>query len=373
MNTPELPFRRLRLPLAAAVSAMCALAAFESQAASSDSYRLERAVPIRSTNTGWDYNALDEQRGRMFIAHRKDGLQVFDVRKGRLLATLRDSTGANTSALAPEFDLGISGTTDGHVIVFKLSSLQTVARYKSRTDGFDGATYDPTSKRFAIVGEADKDRHVTPVLFFDGRNGQPVGSVEVPSEKVDAPRPDAAGHLYLPLRDKGAVARLDAQALALEATWPLSDCLTPASLDVDAAQQRVFVACRGKGASEPALAVIDAASGRQVTKLPIGRGVDDVFYDRKNKSIITVNGDDATLTLISQRSADSYALAQTISTRPMARTGVFDAVTGRIHLVTAEFVRMHDADGKAVTTFLPNTFNVLTYGRAALSAGSDED
>ncbi len=379
--TTLFPLKRLT-PVALAALLACPFAHAAAEAAQPEakpaaleSYALERVIPVRSSNTGWDYNAIDSARGRMFIAHRKDGLQVYDLRHGRMLKTLAQSGGSNTSALALKLDMGLAGTTDGDVVVFKPSTLRTLKRYKSSTGGFDGATYDPVSQRFAIVGEADHDKHSTPVLFFDGKTGEPVGQVELASEKVDAPRPDDSGHIFLPLRDKAQVARVDTRRLSQDALWPLAaaNCAQPASLDVDVAQQRLFVACRGKGASEPVLLVLDTAGGKPVARVRIGQGTDDVFFDAAHKTVVTVNGGDATMTVISQRSADDYQLAQTVSTRPMARTGVLDEATGKIHLVTAQFVHVHDAAGTPVTTFQPDSFVVLSYGRKKLVAGEVDD
>lgn len=382
--TPTFPLKRLTPFALTALAALLACPAAhatpaatkpEAKPAAGESYALERVTPVRSSNTGWDYNTIDPLRGRMFIAHRKDGLQVYDLRRGRMIKTLAKSEGTNTSALALKLDLGLAGTTDGEVVVFKPSTLQTLKRYKSSTGGFDGATYDPVSQRFAIVGEADHDKHSTPVLFFDARTGEPVGQVELASEKVDAPRPDDSGHIFLPLRDKAQVARVDTRTLAQDALWPLAtaNCAQPASLDVDVAQQRLFVACRGKGASEPVLLVLDTVAGKQVARVRIGRGTDDVFFDAARKSVVTVNGEDATMTVIGQRSADDYQLVQTVSTRPMARTGVLDEASGKIHLITAQFVHVYDTAGTPVTTFQPDSFVVLSYGRKKLVAGEADD
>jgi hypothetical protein len=338
-----------------------------------ESYRLEKVVTTRSSNTGWDYNSLDDKRGHMFIARRKDGLHVYDTRQGKLISRIANSTGANSSALAPEFDLGISGTTDGDVILFKLSTLKTLKRYKTRAGGFDGATYEPATKRFVIVGEADKDKHATPVLFFDGKTGEQVGSVDVPSEKVDAPRPDATSHVFVPLRDKNSVARLDVQAMKIDATWSPDGCKTPASLDVDTANQRLLLACRGNLGLAPSIFVLDSGTGRFITKVPNGRGTDDVFYDKTRKSIVTINGEDATMSLIEQKSPDEYVLKQATSTRPFFRTGVFDEASGKVYLTGAEYVSSFDAAGTATMTFLPDTFAILTYARVHLAPGEADD
>ncbi|MGZ5200183.1 MAG: YncE family protein [Telluria sp.] len=341
--------------LAASLSAIPALAA--------GSYHLEKVVTIPGGDSGWDYNSLDQQHGRIFIAHRKEGLHVYDIKQGKVIKTLEKSAGSNTSALAPEFDLGIAGTTDGYVVVFKLSTLQTVARYKSTTGGFDGATYDPVSKRFAAVGEADEEKKQTPVLLFDARTGKPAGSVAIDSAKVDAPRADGQGGIWMPLRDKAAVVRVDVQTMKVAATVALDGCRKPSALELDNAGHRIFVGCRGDASNEPRLQVVDAASGRTVTSVPIGRGVDEVMYDARSKSIMTANGEDGSLSVIRQQSPDSYQLAETVGTRPMARTGVLDERSGKIYLVNAQYVKTSGGDAETSTHFLPNTFSVLTYSK----------
>lgn len=355
----------LNTTLRRALQAAFALAAGIAFAGPADagSYRLENAVTIPSSDTGWDYNALDAERGLIFIAHRKDGLHVYDTKAGKVVKTMEESQDTNTAALAPEFDIGIAGTTDGHVVVFQPSTLKTLSRYKSSTDGFDGATFDTVSKRFAMVGETDEEKGVTPVLFFDSKSGKQIGSTLVASRKVDAPRPDDAGGIFLPLRDKGSVVKIDMKTMKVAATFPLRDCLMPAALEMDNAHKRIFVGCRGKGSTGPALAVLDSGNGKPIARLPIGRGVDEVMYDPQAKSIVTANGEDGSMTVIAQKSADEYSVSETVGTRPMARTGVLDEKTGKIYLVNAAYVDKYEGGKKVKTSFVPDSFSILTYSR----------
>jgi len=344
-----------------AVMALCVASAGAAAAPSPETYHLEAAIPVPGSATGWDYHAFDATSGRMFIAHRADGLQVYDTRAGAVVATIADSKNTNTAALATEFDIGIAGTTDGDVVVFKPTTLETLARYKSATAGFDGAAYDPVSRRFAMVGEADERTHRTPVLFFDGRTGQPAGTVIVDSAKVDAPRADGQGHLFLPLRDRARVAKVDSVALKVITTLPLAGCAQPAALELDRTTQRVFVGCRGDAKSAPALVVLDMASGRQRARLPIGRGVDEVLFDERAQAVMTANGEEGSLTVIRRLPQDHYRVTATIGTRPRARTGVLDPATGKIYLVTAQYIDTYPEGEDAKTAYLPDTFTVLTY------------
>lgn len=357
----------LRHFVAGVAAALCTLAAQAAQAdaAAPGGWRLEKVVTLPSSNSGWDYQSLDERRGRLFIAHRKDGLQVYDVVKGRLLKTLPQSTGANTSALAPEFDLGIAGTTDGQVVLFRPSTLQTLSRRAAPTGGFDGATYDPASRRFAMVGEYDEAAQSTPLLVFDGRTGHLLGSVPITSKKVDAPRPDGQGRVLLPLRDRALAVRVDLRELRLDKEYALGDCTSPAALETEPASGRVFIGCRGQGGSKPQLVVLDMESGSQLAMLPIGRGVDEVMYDPRQRTVVTANGQDGTMTVADCAVGAACQLRETVSTWPMARTGVLDPVRGRIHLVTARYVVRPAAAGsdEPETYFVPDSFSVLTYAQ----------
>jgi hypothetical protein len=357
---PALPFAIRGRGLALSLALI--LAAF-SAAAAGPGYQLEKAVTLDSTDTGWDYQALDANRGRLYIGHRADGLQVYDTRAGKVIKTIEQSTGANNVALSLELDIGISGTTDGNVVVFRPSTMATLSRTKSGVGGFDGATFDPYSRRFAMVGDADTGARTTPVLFFDSRTGAQVGRVSLPSAKVDAPRADGLGNIFLPLRDQNAVAKVDTQRMAVVGRFPLTQCALPSALEMDLAHQRVLVGCRGNATTPPVLVVLDAENGKQIGKWPIGRGVDEVMYDPSRGLVVTANGEDGTMTLIRQRTADIYKLEETISTRPMARTGVLDELTGRIYLVTASFSTVYREGMPSVTRFVPNTFTVLTYMR----------
>ncbi|MES2148772.1 MAG: hypothetical protein V4508_03170 [Pseudomonadota bacterium] len=353
--------RSLRRNTAALLASAACLAVPAMAQVGPAQYHLEHVLTIPSSNTGWDYSALDQQRQRIFIAHRKDGLHVYDIKTSAVVKTLENSQGANTAALAPEFDLGVAGTTDGQVIVFTPSSLATLARYQSSTSGFDGATYDAVSQRFAIVGEADPATRRTPLLFFNGRDGQPVGRLMLDSAKVDAPRADGKGNLFLPLRDKAMVIKVDARSMQLKARLPLQHCVKPAALEMDEAGVRLFVGCRGDARSAPALAVLDAASGNQLATLPIGHGVDEVMVENSSGAIITANGDDASMTVIVRPGGGKYRVAATIGTRPRARTGVLDQTSGKIYLVSAEYIDSAVDGAEPATAYLPNTFSVLTY------------
>lgn len=362
MKRPFNPAFRLRdLGLAIALAAATLAPTAEAQTF----YRLESATTLKSHEPDWDYVTLDQSRGLLFIGRRGDGVGVFDVRSRKLIRTLDRTDDANAIALAPEFDRGYTANGDGTTTVFRLSTLKTIDRIKLGED-IDSAFYDKASGQVAFTMGDSKT-----VAFVDAKTGAVLGNLVLDSKKLDGTVPDGQGNLFMALRDRNQVVKIDVVARKVTSEWPTAPCEQPTGIAYDGGQKRIFVGCRGKA---PVLAVMDADSGKVVTTLEIGRGNDGVIYDAASKRIFTSNGVDANLVIYDQIDADTYKLAQATTTRPYARTMALDAKTKKIYLVTAEgIVDPSRKINKGVAAFypnryFPNTFTVLAYSPVVLPA-----
>ena len=101
------------------------------------------------------------------------------------------------------------------------------------------------------------------------------------------------------------------------------------------------------------MSVIDAGTGKVITTLPIGAGVDAVAYDAETKLIFCSCGD-GTTTIIKQQSADEYAVVQTLKTPNRAKTLALDTKTHKLYLSVAEYET-------GTRKVVPNTFKVLVF------------
>ena len=322
-------------------------------------YRLEAAAVLRSKSPEWDYLTLDEARGYLFIGRRSDGVTVYDVKSKKVVRTIAGSDDANAVALVPEFDRGYTVNGDGSVTAFRLSTLRTIERKKLGEDA-DSGFYDPVTKQIAVtMGDSQK------LAFIDAKTGTATGELQIDSKKLDGAVPDDGGHMFLALRDRNAVVKIDMAAHRLDAQWKTDGCEQPTSLALDRENARLFAGCRG---AKPVLAVMDARSGKVLSTHEIGRGNDGIVYDAGARRIYTSNGVDANLVIYDQLDADTYRLSEATTTRPYARTMALDPKTKKVYLVTAEGT----ADpaqkiNRAVASFYPNryykdTFTILTFG-----------
>lgn len=340
--------------------ALACLIAATASAEETHFYRLEKAVTLGGAAPGWDYLTLDAGRSLLFIGRRDEGVTVFDLQAGAVKTTIENSKGANEALLIPEFDRGYTANEDGTTTQFQLSNLKTLSRIKFGEDS-DSAFYDPLNKQVVITMGDSKS-----FAFLDPKSGKVLGTLKTESAKLDATVADGKGHMFTAERDRNSLLMIDVKARKVMGEWPTTGCEQPTGLAYDAANDRLFVGCRGKA---PVLAVLDGKDGKVITTLEIGRGNDGVVFDPETKLIYCSNGIDANLVIFQQQDADHYKLEEAATTRPMARTMALDPKSKKVYLVAAEGT----ADpaqkiNKGVGPFYPNryfdnSFVLLTYSR----------
>jgi DNA-binding beta-propeller fold protein YncE len=83
--------------------------------------------------------------------------------------------------------------------------------------------------------------------------------------------------------------------------------------------------------------VLDSESGRVVTGIPIGKGVDGAEFDAGTGLAFSPNGADSTVTVIHEDSPDKFTVVQTAPSQRGARTIALDPRTHRLYLAAAEY------------------------------------
>ena len=101
------------------------------------------------------------------------------------------------------------------------------------------------------------------------------------------------------------------------------------------------------------MTVTEMKTGKVISTVPIGGGVDAVVYDRERSLIFCSNGD-GTVTVIHQETPDNYKVIQTIQTQVRAKTMALDPQTHKIYLSVADVQ-------PGTKTRIPGTFKVLVF------------
>ncbi len=301
---------------------------------------------------GWDYLTVDSAAHRLYLTHGPR-VDVVDVTDGKVIGSITGLKGTHGVALDDSGKFGyISDGAANAVVVFDRSNLQTVATIPAGTNP-DAIVFEPVSKTvWAFNG---RSKNVSVIATADRKV---IATIALPG-KPEFAAADSKGTIFVNIEDKNEIVRLDVASRKMTAEWPLTGCDSPSGLAFDRAGQRLFSVCDGKK-----MAITDANTGKSLATPTIGDGPDAAGYDAKHKLAFSSNGD-GTLTVV-DASGNSYNIAQTLPTKPGARTMALDQDTGRIYLVTAEFgprPAATEGNPRPRPAILPGSFTVLVVGR----------
>jgi YVTN family beta-propeller protein len=280
---------------------------------------------------------------------------VVDTGSGKVIGTIPNTLGVHGIALAEDLKRGYAsnGKADS-VTVFDLETLQVIREVKLAAHNPDAILYEPVGKHVFTFNGKSKD-----VTVLDASSLAVVATFAVP-DKPEFAVDGGDGRIYVNIESEaGQVAVIDSRKLSIERIFPLPGCASPSGLAIDKAHHRLFSVCDGK-----TMAITDAASGRQVARVPIGEGPDAAAFDAKRGLAFSSNGD-GTLTVVRQQSADAYAVQATVPTQRGARTMALDAAGGKIYLVSADFGPPPAATPEQPhprPVPLPDSFTVLVVG-----------
>jgi YVTN family beta-propeller protein len=335
---------------------VCLLLVFQCAAAGAkppSGYHVIKQVKLGGEG-GWDYLTFDPKGNRLFIS-RGTHVMVVDADTGAVLGDIPDTQGVHGIALAQ--DQGKGYTSNGRASTVTVFDLKTLKALKQIPVGKnpDAILYDPASKRVFTMNGAGGD-----ATAIDVSSDTVAGTVAL-GGKPEFAAADERGHVYVNLEDKSAVVEFDSQRLAVLNRWPLAPCEEPSGMAIDREHRRLFSGCSNK-----VMAVVDADSGKVVTTVPIGSGVDANGFDPETEFAFSSNGGDATLTVVHEDSPDKFSVAENVATKRGARTMTLDPKTHRVFLVTAEFgppPAPTPGGPRPRPSIVPGSFTLLILGR----------
>ena len=282
-------------------------------------YKVTQAIPLGGEGS-WDYLRVDVESQRLYIA-RSTRVMVVDLASGKLVGEIADTAGVHGVALVKDAKRGVTsnGKADAATI-FDLETLKPIATVATGGKP-DAILWEPKTRTVMTMnGRSNSISVIDPVA------AKVVATIALPGRPETAVS-DEQGRVFVNLEDKAQIAQVDVLKGTATGVWDLAGCTEPTGLAIDLATKRLFTGCHSG-----VLIVVDAETGKNVAKLPIGNGVDAVGYDAARHLIITSNGE-GSLSLIAQKGADSYANVQTVTTLQGAKTLALDPASHKVYTV----------------------------------------
>jgi DNA-binding beta-propeller fold protein YncE len=310
---------------------------------------------------GWDYVTADPENRRLYIP-RGDRITVYDLDTLDSKGTIPHANSVHGVAIDPISHHAFSSSRP--VLMWDSRTLAPLKTIEAQ-GGPDGILFEPATERVYVLSHGSPN-----VTVIDGQSGDSVGTIDIGGEPEQAAS-DGAGHVYMDIEDKDAVAVIDAHSLAVTGRYALAGKGGgPAGLALDAKNHVLFVFCRNPNT----VVILDSSDGHILSTLPIGHGVDGATFNPDTGEAFGSQGD-GTLTVIKENSPTDFAVEQTVPTKAGARTSTLDAKTGHILLVTADRGPVPTAAPTVAGAppvsewrrdrppIIPDTFTILIVGR----------
>ena len=266
----------------------------------------------------FDHFAIDVAGSRLFATPEAyKAVLVFDIKTGQLIHKI---TGIEKPhAILYREDLKHLYITDGDagdVKIVDSVSYKILSSVKLLEDS-DSIGYDPATKLLYIDnGGGDVHQTYSMLSIVDTTAGKKVVDIKVDGDTLEAMVLDKSSpRIFLNNKGKSRVDVIDREKRTLITSWPVTLAKTNVAMAYDETNHRLFVACRSGG-----IVVLDSQSGREITVLPITKGVDDLVFDPAHKRLYaSCDGDVA---VYEQTSADNYKLLGKVPTGPLGRTAL---------------------------------------------------
>ena len=303
---------------------------------------------------GWDYLKADADSRHLFIS-RGIHVIVMDMDSGKVVGDIPDTPGVHGIALANDLGRGFtSNGREGTVTIFDLKTLATIGKVKAVGENPDAILFDPATKRVFTFNGHSQDS-----TAIDAGTGHIVGKIPL-GGKPEFAVSTGSGDIFVNIEDKSELVRLDPKTLKVENRWPLAPCEEPSGLAMDVKNRRLFAGCDNK-----MMAVVNADTGKVITTLPIGGGVDANGFDPESGLAFASCGE-GVLTVVKEETPDKFSVAENVPTEAGARTMNIDPKTHQIFLVTAKFgppPAAAQGQPQPRPTIVPDTFEVLVVGK----------
>jgi DNA-binding beta-propeller fold protein YncE len=310
-------------------------------------YQFLKKISLPTGDGKWDYLKMDGERERLFVSHA-DRVHVIDLKTETQIGEITGLKGVHGVGLAKDLNKGyITNGADNAITVFDYNTFKVLKTIMVEGKKADAVMYDKATKRIFVFNNGSGN-----AIAIDAVNDVVVGKVEMGGAPEFAVA-DEKGSIFNNNEDSNEIIEFDAKSLKIKHKYSIAPNKVPTGLTYDASTNRLFSVCREPGM----LVVMDAATGKVVSTLPIGKGTDAVVYEKDLKLVMASNGE-GNVTIVKQDGPDTYKVVQTLKTAPGQKTMVHRGTTHKIYLSGADY----QADGK---TLVPGSFGVYVYGPTA--------
>jgi DNA-binding beta-propeller fold protein YncE len=307
---------------------------------------------------GWDYASIDPVARRLYVTHATK-VVVIDLDTNTVVGEVTDTPGVHGFAIAADLRLGFSSNgRENKASIVDLKTLTTKMKVDTGANP-DAILYVPGVQEVYTFNGFGKSATV-----FDAKTGKVIATIPLPGKPEFALVDLKAGRIYNNIEDTSEVVVIDVKTHEVVAKWPIAPGEEASGMAMDLENHRLFL-----GASNNLMVMMDSTTGKVLTTVPIGPGVDANVFDPATKLAFASCGGDGTVTIAHEDSPDELTVVQKLATARGSRTMTLDPKTHNIYLAAMDYESPTEPSAQPAPGQrpprpkpVPNSFKVLVYG-----------
>jgi YVTN family beta-propeller protein len=329
----------------------CCVALICATALGNVEYHFLNEIPIGGEG-GWDILTIDPAANRLYLSHATK-VVVVDLHKNAVMGEIADTPGVHAFVAVPELQRGFSSNgKESKSSVVDLTTLKTTSKIDTGQNP-DAVTYEPRHGEVYVFNHTGNS-----VTVINAKAASVSATIQLEGNPEFAVSDEKSGQVYCNIEDKSEVAVIDADKHKVVGYWTLAPGEEPNGIALDARHHRLFSACHNK-----LMVMLDTESGKVISTVPIGAGVDGCVFDQSTQFVFASCGD-GTMTIAREEAPDKLKVVQVLQTQRGARTMALDQTTHRIYLPVARFLPAPSPSLGALParpSIVPNTLKLLIY------------
>ena len=229
-------------------------------------------VPLTGGTTRLDYQTLDSDAGRLYIAHLgSDLMTVFDVHNQTVVGDVKDLKRVHGVLAVPELHrVYASATGTNELAVIDDQTLQIVTRVPAG-DYPDGVAYASKANKIYV-----SDLHGKTDTVIDVKTNQRLTTISLGGGAGNTQYDSVSERIFVTVHGQNELAEIDPNKDQVIGRYPLPGCSGSHGLYIDAEHRLAFVACE----ENAKLAIFDLEAKKMTAIQSVGADPDVLAFDK---------------------------------------------------------------------------------------------
>ncbi len=280
-------------------------------------------VPLPGGATRFDYQWVDADRRRLYIAHLGDSsLVVFDLDAQKVVQEVPSIPSVHGVVAAPSEHLVLAtATAEKTLVLVDERTLQPKARVPAG-EYPNGLAFDPATARAFVSNNTGRG-----IGVVDVKAAKALPAIDIGGGAGNTQYDATTGHVLAAVHGSPVIVDIDPQSAQIAGRIALRDVVSCHGLVVASKSRLAFAACRGQA---PALVVVDLAARKQTATLPLPAGIDVLAFDAGLGRLYAAS-ENGTVAVFRVASDGSVAEMARAFLAPNAHSVAVDPTTHRVY------------------------------------------